>query len=48
VPSWHVFSPAHGITGAFAAGAVAENWCQEGNANVVIGKENYFLRAMVC
>jgi hypothetical protein len=22
-----------------------ENWCQEGNANVVIGKENYFLRA---
>ncbi len=22
-----------------------ENWCQEGNANVVIGRENYFLRA---
>jgi len=22
-----------------------ENWCQEGNANIVIGKENYFLRA---
>jgi len=22
-----------------------ETWCQEGNANVVIGKENYFLRA---
>jgi hypothetical protein len=22
-----------------------ENWCQEGNANVIIGKENYFLRA---
>jgi hypothetical protein len=21
-----------------------ETWCQEGNANVVIGKENYFLR----
>jgi hypothetical protein len=22
-----------------------ETWCQEGNANIVIGKENYFLRA---
>jgi len=22
-----------------------ETWCQEGNANVVIGKENYFIRA---
>jgi len=22
-----------------------ETWCKEGNANVVIGKENYFLRA---
>jgi hypothetical protein len=22
-----------------------ETWCQEGNANVLIGKENYFLRA---
>jgi hypothetical protein len=22
-----------------------ETWCQEGNANVIIGKENYFLRA---
>ena len=22
-----------------------ENWCQEGNTNVVIGKENYWLRA---
>ena len=21
-----------------------ETWCQEGNANIVIGKENYFLR----
>jgi len=22
-----------------------ENWCQEGNANIIIGKENYFIRA---
>jgi hypothetical protein len=22
-----------------------ETWCQEGNANIIIGKENYFLRA---